>query len=479
MKKVGKNYLYNIIYQILILLIPLITTPYISRVLSVEGIGLYSYTYSIAYFLTIVAELGTVTYARREIAFCQDDIKKRSTIFFEITIFRAVMAFISLFIYMIYAINSSNVIIALFQIFYIIAVIFDVTWFFQGMEDFKTVVIKNSFVKIVMLVFIFVFVKNESDLGKYVLGLSFLPIIGNIITWPTLKKYITKVPIKSLKPFRHFKDTFILFIPNIASQVYLLLDKTMLGILTINNIENGYYEQAQKIIRMCWTFLTTFSAVMTPRIAYYIGKKDIEQIKKYMQYSFSFVWVISIAMCFGLIGISDNLVPWFFGENYQKVSSLLKIFSLILIPIGINGVTGTQYLVCNNKEKIYTISIVVGAIINFLLNLILIKKFYSIGAAISSVFAEYIIALIQVIYIYKLKKDITLKDMFKESYKCLIAGIIMLITLIFLNSIFAPSLINTFIMIICGAFVYFIVLILLKNKFVCDNYLKVKKFIKR
>ena len=474
-KSISANYIYNLIYQILILLVPLITTPYISRVLSVNGIGIYSFTYSIAYFFSLLAELGSVTYARREIAYCQDDRSKRSKIFWEILIIRTFTTVISSFIYMIYIIQSDFFIIGIIQMIYIISVVFDITWFFQGMEDFKTVVIRNSIVKIVIMIFIFTFVKTENDLILYILGLSILPLFGNLVTWTSLPKYIDKVSIKELKPFNHLKDMFILFIPNIASQVYLLLDKTMLGLFTVDNIENGYYEQAQKIIKICWTFLTTFSMVMAPRIAYVYGKKDKESLRKYMCKSFNIVWFISTALVFGIISVSGNIVPWFLGDNYNKVIDLLIIFSFILYPIGITSVIGTQYLVTIKKQKIYTISIVVGAIINVFMNYFLIPKYYSIGAAISSVTAEGIIALIQIVYIVYYIREIKMKDIFSYLWQYTLAGIIMFIIVKKLSLYLNANILNTAILIIIGAVIYFIILIVLRNKLMLEGIKRVKE----
>lgn len=473
-KSVGKNYIYNIIYQIFTLLIPLITTPYVAKILSVDGIGLYSFTYSIAYFFAIISELGTVAYARREIAFCQDDIKQRSKIFWEILIFRIFTVTISMLGYLIYIINSNQVIIGMVQSLYILAVIFDVTWFFQGMEDFKTVVIRNSIIKIIVMLSIFIFVKSQNDLLIYIIILALVPLIGNLVTIPILKKYICKVKIKELHPFYHFKPTMALFIPNIAAQVYLLLDKTMLGFMTVDNIENGYYEQAQKIIKMSWTFLTTFSTVLAPRIAYHYGKKNIIKMKEYLKKSFKFVWFLSSALAFGIIGISSNLIPWFLGNNYNKVITLLNIFAIILFPIGINSVTGTQYLITLKKHKIYTFSIIIGAILNLIMNYILIPKYYSVGAAIASVTAEFIIAIIQVIYVVKKLDDIKLKNIFSCSYRYLLSGFLMLIILNTISKNIAPSILNSFILIIIGAFSYLLILIFFKDEFVLTGIKKIK-----
>lgn len=478
-KSVGMNYIYNLIYQIFILIIPLITTPYISRVLSVDGIGLNSFTYSIAFFFSLLAELGSFAYARREIAYCQDDKNKRSILFWEILIFRIITTIISSIFYIIYISNTDFFIIGLIQMLHIVAILFDITWFFQGMEEFKTVVIRNSIIKIFITIFIFIFVNSENDLMIYILGLGILPLIGNLITWSCLSKYIKKVSINQLRPFRHLKGAFALFIPNIAAQVYLLLDKTMLGFFTIDNVENGYYEQAQKIIKICWTFLTTFSMVMAPRIAYMYGKKNKEMQQKYMKDSFEIIWFISSALSFGIIAITNNLVPWFFGDGYEKVKSLLIIFAFILYPIGIASVIGTQYLVTIKKQKIYTISIIGGAVLNMLMNYFLIPRYYSIGAAISSVAAEVAVAIIQIVYVVFFIKEITIKDIFSSLWQYVVAGGSMLFIVKNISLFMNSSFLSTVILILLGAIVYIIVLLLLKNTLILKGLSKIKcKFLK-
>ena len=477
-KSIGKNYIYNVIYQMFILLVPLVTTPYISRILSVEGIGIYSFTYSTATFFALLAELGSFAYARREIAYCQDDKEKRSTIFWETLILRIVTTSFVLVVYLIYTMNSKYVTIGIIQIIYIFAVIFDITWFYQGMENFGAVVIRNSAIKIIGMIFIFAFVKSENDLLIYILGLALINLIGNIITWTNISKYIQKIPIKQLKPLRHLKGTINLFIPNIAAQVYLLLDKTMLGFLTVDSVENGYYEQAQKIIKMSWTFLTTFSAVMAPRIAYTYMKNDKENLNKYMKKSFNIMWLLSSALCFGLISVSSNVVPWFLGEEYSKVITLLIIFAFILFPIGINSVTGTQYLVTLKKHKIYTISIVVGAFLNFIMNLILIPKYYSIGAAVASVIAEIVITIIQIIYIVYYVKGIKMKDIFSHCWQYILSGILMFTCLKIISVFMNANIYNSLVLVFIGMIIYFAVLLILRNELVLEGINKVKNTIK-
>ena len=473
-KSVSKNYIYNILYDVLTLLVPLITAPYVSRILKPEGIGLYSFTYSIAAYFTYFAALGTTVYARREIAYQQDSIHDRSKVFWEILILRGITTGLSIVVYMAYLIFSQYQLIGLIQMFYIISILFDVTWFFQGMEDFGTVVLKNSLVKIANIIFIFVFVKSRSDLIIYIFGLAFIPLIGNILTLSALKKYIKRVTIKELHPFDHFRGAFVLFIPTIASQVYLLLDKTMIGVFTTDNIENGYYEQAQKIIKICWTFITTYAAVMSPRISATLAKKNIEKAQNYMKKSFSFVWFVASPIAFGLTAIAPIMVPWFFGSDYLKVIILLQIFAWIVFPIGLNSVTGNQFLIPTKKHRPYNMSIITGALVNFVLNLILIPRYYSVGAAISSVIAEIVICLYQIIYIVCYTKTFKIRDIFGSSYHYLISSFVMFIVISLLSRHLSSNFLSVAIIIGLGALLYGFGLILLKDELILNIVNKLK-----
>lgn len=477
-KSISKNYIYNILYEVLTLLVPLITTPYISRVLGVEDIGLYSYTYSIVSYFVIVATLGTHFYGRREISYYQDDIEKNSKIFWEVFIMRSILSLFCLIIYGIFSLTTDYKIISFIQSFYILSVIFDVTWYFQGTENFGTVILRNSLIKIINIIFIFAFVKTRTDLTKYIFGLAFLPFLAHLITWPILLKQVKKVPLKSLKPFNHFKSSLILFIPSIASQVYLLLDKIMIGIFSSNTIENGYYEQSQKIITICWTFLTTFSTVMAPRIALNVNKNNEEKVYEYLKKSFSIMWILSTSISFGLIAISSNFVPWFFGKEFTKVEILLNIFAWMMFPVALNSVIGNQYLITTKKDKVYTISIILGAVLNLILNLILIPKYYSVGAAIASVAAQIAIALYQLIHFLK-DGIMNIKTILKNLWHCLLAGTVMFIILKILSGLLMPSIVNTLFLIMLGACIYLSLLLFFKDEILLENSKKILTKLKK
>jgi len=334
------------------------------------------------------------------------------------------------------------------------------------MEEFGKIVLRNVILKIIGVVYIFTVVKTQNDIAQYVFGLSFFGFLGNISLWPCVIKYANKPDWKEIRPFRNIKVVISLFVPTIAIQIYTVLDKTMIGIITEDAFENGYYEQSIKISKMVLVVVASLGTVMIPRIGYYFGNGDQSAVHNVICRGYRFVWFIGIPMCFGLIGISSNFVPWFFGPGFEKVIHLLCILSFLILPIGISNVIGIQYLIPTNKQNLLSVSVLVGAVTNFILNIILIHIYQSIGAAISSIIAEIVVTLVQ---IYLVRKEFSVGDIFGSAWKYLISGVIMLILLIKLGNILTPTIIHTSVMILIGAIVYFALLYVFKDSFLIDN----------
>lgn len=466
-KSVKKNYLFNVAYQILTLITPLITAPYLSRVLQADGIGKVSFAESIVSYFSLVAVMGINIYGQREISYVQSNLEKRSEVFWNTKFMEFFTSGIAIILYMVFALFQKNY----FMIYFILTLnlvsyFFDITWFFQGMEDFAKTVTRNAIFKVIQIIYIFLFVKDKGDLNLYVLGLGLCTTLGSISLWAYLPQYVKRVPFSSLEPFKDFKIAWSLFIPTIAIQIYTVLDKTMIGIITDSSYENGYYEQALKISKMLLTLVTALGTVMIPRIGYLFQNGDKEDIQKYMYRGYRFVWFLGVPMCFGMIMIAGNFVPWFFGAGYENVVPLLQILSMLILAIGINNVTGMQYLIPTKKQNIFTITVVIGAVTNFCLNIVLIYLFKSVGAAVASVTAETVIAVIQLIIV---KKELSPIYVIKEGIHYYIAGVVMVLILIPIAKIFTPSVIHTFIMVIIGAIVYFGVLIVEKDEFLIFN----------
>lgn len=434
-KSISKNYIYNLSYQLLTLVTPFITTPYISRVLGPDGVGMYSYTTSIVAYFILLASLGIANYAQREIAYHQDDVHAQSRIFYEVVGIRAITVSISLLSY--YLIIShcdvEDKVIYWVQAINILVVLFDISWFFQGLEEFGKIVLRNFVIRILSIAGIFLLIHDVSDLLLYIGLMAGMNFLGAVSIWLYLPKYLVRVARNEINPFRNFVVIVQMFLPQIAIQIYTVFDKTMIGILTGSAFENGYYEQAEKIVKIGLMLVTSLGPVMLPRIASAYAHNDMEAIHHYIMRSYRFVWMIGLPMMFVTIGLIDTAVPWFFGPGYEKVGLLVKIFSGLLLAIGINNVTGVQYLISVNKQNTFTLTVLLGAIINFCLNMILIPSMESTGAAIASVAAETAIALVQ---FYFVRAYFSLSKVLRLSKCYLLCSLLMFAFLMMVSSIY-------------------------------------------
>ena len=465
-KSVEKNYIYNLIYQMLIVVIPLITTPYVSRVLSADGIGVFSYTTAMTGYFALFGNLGVATYGQLKIAGLRNDKKELSKAFHELIILRFFLMFCALAAFLIFVKfiskedNSKMYLVLTIQI---IAAMLDITWFLQGLEEFKKIVVRNTIIKILSVVLIFLLVKNPKHIYLYAFIMNASTLAGNASIWFFAPKFICRVKLRSLKPFSHLKQCITYFIPTIATTIYLTLDKTMIGWFTDTNLENGYYEQAHKIEQMTVTVVTSLSIVTMPRMAYLFKTNKIEHLKNRLNQTIKFILFLSIPMCFGMMAVSDHFIPLYLGKGFEKSVSLLKIFSLLLVVVGLNNAVGKQVLMPVGRQNKYNIGVIVGAIVNFVLNLLLIPHFYSIGAAIASVAAETSILLIFIKY----SQDyITLGQIVKDSIKYLIAGAIMFAAIRASYIFLAMSWANLVLQILCGSIVYLAAVLVLRDSFI-------------
>lgn len=462
-KSLVKNYIYNLSYEILVILLPLITIPYLARVLGAENLGIYSFTLSISTYFILFGSLGIALYGKREIAFVQNDKKAYTKLFWELLILRFLSMIVSIVIFYIlfvYKINEYSIYykILLLEMF---AAIIDISWFFQGLEEFKKVVIRNTIVKLISVACIFIFVKSSDDLSIYFFIYVFGIIFGNLTLWLYLPKFLNKCKFVNLDIKKHIKPTIALFIPQIAIQVYTVLDKTMIGVIIDDKSEVGFYDQAQRIVKILLTIITALGAVMLPRIASFFAGGETDKIKEYLEKSFSLVFLLSIPMIFGIFTIADDFVPIFFGNGFEKVAILMSLMSPILLLIGLSNVIGMQYLLPTKRQKEFTISILVGATINFLINLLLIPTYGALGAAIGTLVAEFCVTFTQ---FYFVRKDFEIMKIFKNARNYIFAGLVMFISCIFMdftNDKIVSILLKTF----SGCMIYIAILLIFKDKF--------------
>lgn len=425
MSSLKKNFIYNVMYQILILILPLITAPYIARVLGAERIGIYSYTYSIVYYFMLIAMLGINNYGNREIAKVRDNKEKLDKTFTSIYMLQVIMTSIMLIVYSIYVLFfvKTNVNMYLIQGIYLVSVFFDINWFFFGIEKFKLTVTRNTIIKLLSVVLILLFVKEKNDIYKYTLIVAGSALISQLVLWTFIKKYTKFVKIKIKDVTKHIKQCIILFIPIIAVSLYKIMDKIMLG--NITNMEQvGLYENAEKIINIPMGLITALATVMLPKVSNLVANGENEKIERYTKKSMEFEFMASSALTFGVISIASIFVPIFLGEEFLQSAILVKYLAVTIIFISLASVIRTQYLIPNEKDKIYVISVIIGAILNLIINFILIPKMNALGAVIGTIFAEFSVLLYQA---YAVHKILDIKGYLKNGIKYIILGLIMCI----------------------------------------------------
>ena len=380
---VKKNFFYNTVFQVLILFVPFITTPYVSRVLGAANVGKYSYASAMVTYFTLLAALGSTVYGQRKIAYYRGNKQDLSRVFWNTFAFRCVMGLLALGLYALYVFlfegyNLINLIISIS----IVNVAFDISWFFQGIEDFKDIVIRNLIVRMICLSGIFIFVKTSSDTWIYVLILMCAQWAGSLSMWILMPKYIGLPDI--INPFDDFKNILLIFLPSIAIQVYTVLDKSMIGWITGSDYANGCYEQSERIVRLAITVVTSVGTVVLPRVANLFHSDNLSQAKRYVYLSFRVVCMISIPMMFGLMSVSSVFIPLFLGSGFEDSVLLLSIFSVLIVVVSLAYIVGLSYLIPTKQQNVYTAAVSVAAGVNFCLNLILIRRYGAFGAAISN-----------------------------------------------------------------------------------------------
>ena len=472
-KTLTSNFIFSLINQILAIVLPLITTPYVARVLGAVGNGQYSYAYSIAQYFVIFASLGFSSYGQREIAKCDNDINKRSCVFWELFILRFIVTLFSFTVFIIFGFSIGYGISSWLLMFAvsinIISVAFDLSFFFQGMEEFKMLAIRTIIIRLILVSLIFVFVRTANDVWLYAL-ISVLATFGaNLVMFLSLKGRVIWPRWPNLQFKKHFKPVLLLFIPNIAITLYSILDKTMINILTngtqeFKDYSNGCYEQAYKINSLALIFVTVISSIFQSRNSILHAKNDEEGVKRNVNFAINYVWHVSVPLIFGFVVLSENLTTWFFGPGYDDTPLLMILMAPRFLFSGLIEIFTTQTLLVYNKEKYISISTRIAAVINICLNLVLIPFIGAVGAAIATAVCELANCMF-VFYIAKREKYFNLKDFFKISIKPLISGLIMFAVIFVIQYFWNYSILSFVVIMLVGIVVYSLTLLLTRDNF--------------
>lgn len=435
--KVLKNYIYNASYQLLVMIVPLITTPYVNRVLGPQGIGINTYTNTIIQYFILFGGLGILLYGNREIAYVRDDSQQLLKTFLEIQIIHTLGILLSTFVFFLYLIIFAHYkFYMLLQFVNLISAAFDISWFFQGIEDFKVTVIRNTIVKLSCVILIFICIHNKNQVGIYIFIYAISTFFGNLTLWPSIIKYFRgkvhlKISIRSLNPWRHLIPAIELFIPEVAVQIYQTLNKTILG-LVVSVSAAAFYFDSDTLIKMLLAIVTSLSTVMLPHISNKFVKGKVKEIKNVTYLSFNAITCISIALMFGIASISLKFSILFFGEKFSAVGPAMMLEAPVIYFASVSTILGGQYLIPTHQVKTYSISLVLGAIASIISNFLFIPMFHLYGAIMSTVIAEVIVLLYQ---LYKIvsSKQLNLRLLYKDTVKYIFAGVIMFICVFLLD----------------------------------------------
>lgn len=425
MPSIKRNFVYKLLYEILAIASPLITAPYVSRVLGAEGIGIYSYSQSCISYFTMFAVLGTNIYGMREIARCRDDKEIYSKTFWEIELLTVITSAVCVALWVGIILLSTECkpyFLALLPT--LLASMLDISWFYTGQERVGYTVFWNSICKIAGIVLIFSFIKSKEDLGTYIWLNSLILMFGNLSMWIFLPKFLVRIDLKAIHIGCHLKETLIYFIPTIATSIYTVLDKTLIGLITNDAYQNGFYEQATKITNIAKTAsFAALNSVMGARLSYLFSENKIDEAKSKIKTAMNVILFFTIGSMFGVVAIAHDFVPVFFGEGYEPVIDLLYLMAPLIVIIGISNCIGSQYYTPIGKTKVASFYMIVGSVVNLIFNILFIPIWGAKGAVIGSIGAETVIT---ILFVHFDEKYITWKYIFESEVKKILAALLML-----------------------------------------------------
>ncbi len=459
-----KNYIYRLTYELICFGVPLITTPYLSRVLGPNGVGTFSFSYSVIAWFIFVVLLGNAAYGTREIAMRRDKPEEYSPIFWEIEITTVISGICCLIIW-----GLVIILVPGYRIFflaltpYLLGEILNIAWFYTGLERLGVIVATSGLVKILGAVFIFLFIKDSEDVALYCFISAMTVLAANLSMWLLLPKFLMGGHINRKRIPGHFRNTLIYFVPSIATAVYTILDKTLIGIITKDHMQNGYYEQASRIIVVAKGFsFVVLNSVASARMSYLYANDGSDKIRDGIRKSVDAMMFLGMGAVFGLIGVSHKLVPVFFGPEYAPTEPLIYYLIPLIIIMGISNCLDQLYYLPLGKREESVRYVIAGTILNLILNICLIPVWRAKGAAVATVLSE---SFIVVLYFFNCKGYLKLKDIWTCAYKRIIAGLVMAVAVRALGELSINGIVLLGLQIVSGALIYIVILLVLKDSF--------------
>lgn len=426
-KSLKKNFCMNAILTMSQFIFPLITFPYVSRILLAEGTGKVSFATSIISYFAMFAQLGIPTYGIRACAQVRNDKKKLSKTAQEIFIINIIMSILAYIVFFIALCNVPRLKDEKTLLIIVSATIFfnaiGMEWLYKALEQYTYITIRSVIFKFIALIAMFLLIHQQSDYIIYGAISIFASSASNIFNFFNVHKYISLRPVGEYNFKQHLKAVSVFFALSCAATIYVNLDTVMLGFMK-TNVDVGYYNAAVKIKTILVSIVTSLGTVLLPRASYYVEHGLKEDFYRITKKAINFVFLVATPLMLYFMFFAKEGIFFLSGNTYGGAIVPMQIIMPTLFFIGLTNIMGMQILVPLGKENIVLYSEIVGAVVDLAINYILIPKYASAGAAIGTLVAEIAVWIVQYIY---LRKQI------KDAYKNVRYGI--LILALFLGSI--------------------------------------------
>ena len=476
-QSVKVNYILNLINTGTQMLFPLITFPYVCRVIEADGVGQINFFQSIISYISLFTCLGIPMYAIREIARDRSDVVQMNRTAMEILLLHSMLTLVGYAIVAILCLTVPQIQVNI-PLFLILSLTIFFTaigceWFYQGIEDFKYITIRGLIIKTVSVVLLFIFVKSKTDLLYYGCYTVFGVLGGNIFNFFRLRKYIHRENIifSELHIKRHVKPVLKVFSFSVVTSIYLQLNTVLLGFLK-NALAVGYFAAATKVMQMLLTMSACLGSVMMPRASHLIAENKEDEFNRLIQKSYDFTLAIALPMTIGLIFCAPSLITALCGVKFEHSILPSQIIAPIILMVAISNVFGIQVLFPKGKINIVTLCCGIGAVADLILNLCLIPFFSYIGTSIAYLGAE----VATTVSMYFIGRKYIPIIYFKKSHLTYALGcIVMALALYGISLLQLPTLTILLLQGCCGVLAYFIILCICKDEMLVQILSKIKR----
>jgi len=471
-KSIKKNFMWQICIEFTNMLLPLVTSPVLSRRLGAEALGVYSYVYTVTYYFLQFSLLGMFQYGTREIAAVRDDKDLLNKKFSELLCFQLIHGGMTIIAFVLYAVIFSKYTgLLLIQILYVMgASVILINYVFSGLEEFGIISVKTMVIRSIGVLLIFLFVRTKEDLPLYTLIMASEPLAGALVYIYLARKKVKLVRVKLRDAYKHIKGLYAIFIPIMATFLYATMDKLMLGNMS-DMSQLGFYSNAEKAL-IAKNLAVALSVVLVPRMSKLANDANEAKFNDLLDKSIEIILLLTIAFGFGTAAVSSIFSVVFWGDKFTACSALIKIMSFMLPAYGLTYVINNQYLVPLKKEKIYIQATVLGVAFNVVFNLLLIPRSGAFGAAVATLMTQYVVLIYECVAI---RKNYSIYKSIKGAVPYLAIAITMYLVVIRIDKIVSYSILWLVFEVLIGAIVFLVFCIfywLLFNKTMYISILK-------